>query len=70
MLEWDDLRFVLAIARHGSLTAAARTLEVTQPSMGRRLEQLESRLQVALFKRTAAGEVLNALGSSLLPLAE
>ena len=70
MLEWDDLRFVLAVARHGSLTAAARVLSVTQPTMGRRLEHLEARLGVALFERTASGVALSALGTSLLPLAE
>ena len=70
MLEWDDLRLVLAIARHGSLTAAARAMGVTQPTMGRRVEHLEDRLGAHLFERTAAGVALNALGTSLLPLAE
>lgn len=70
MLEWDDLRLLLAIARHGSLTAAARALGVTQPTMGRRAEHLEGRLGTRLFERTAAGVALNALGASLLPLAE
>jgi DNA-binding transcriptional LysR family regulator len=70
MLEWDDLRLLLAIARHGSLTAAARVLGVTQPTMGRRVENLEDRLGARLFERTAAGVALSALGTSLLPLAE
>ena len=70
MLEWDDLRFVLAIARHGSLTAAARSVGVTQPTMGRRLEKLEARLGVRLFERTVSGLALNVLGTSLIPLAE
>lgn len=70
MLEWDDLRFVLAVARHGSLTAAARALGVTQPTMGRRLENLEARLGTPLFDRSPAGVSLNALGTSLLELAE
>ena len=70
MFEWDDLRFVLAIARQGSLTAAARVLGVTQPTMGRRLEHLEARLGATLFERAAGGVALNALGTSLLPLAE
>ena len=70
MLEWDDLRLVLAIARNGSLTAAARAMGVTQPTMGRRAEHLEDRLGAQLFERTAAGVALNALGTSLLPLAE
>ncbi len=70
MLEWDDLRLLLAIARHGSLTAAARVLGVTQPTMGRRMEGLQARLGTQLFERTGTGITLNALGESLLPLAE
>ncbi|MBV9248549.1 MAG: LysR family transcriptional regulator, partial [Acetobacteraceae bacterium] len=58
MLEWDDLRVFLAIARHGSLTAAARALRVTQPTMGRRLEILEERLGTRLFERRPTGPVL------------
>ena len=38
MLDWDDLRSFLAIARHGNLSAAARALKVTQTTMGRRLD--------------------------------
>ncbi len=70
MLEWDDLRLLLAVARHGSLTAAARVLGVTQPTMSRRLEHLEARLGAALFERHPTGVALSALGTSLLDLAE
>lgn len=70
MLEWDDLRLLLAVARHGSLTAAARALGVTQPTMSRRLEHLEARLGAPLFERHAAGVALSPLGTSLLEPAE
>ena len=40
-MEWSDLRLFLAIAREGTLVAAARTLALTQPTMGRRLRELE-----------------------------
>ena len=36
-LNWDDLRIFLAVAREGNLSAAARRLKVTQPTVGRRL---------------------------------
>ncbi len=70
MLEWDDLRMFLAIARHGSLTAAARALHVTQPTMGRRLEVLEERLGVRLFERLPSGAALTDFGSAILENAE
>ena len=44
MLDWDDLRFFLALARHGSLSAAAKDLHVAQSTVGRRLASLEASL--------------------------
>ena len=41
VMEWSDLRIFLAIARRGTLGAAARDLHVTQPTMARRLRALE-----------------------------
>ena len=70
MFDWDDLRFILAVSRHGSLTAAARVLGVTQPTMSRRLEQLEARIGTPLFERSVSGVMLNPLGTSLLGMAE
>jgi DNA-binding transcriptional LysR family regulator len=70
MLEWDDFRVFLAIARHGSLTAAARVLRVTQPTMGRRLEIMEERLGARLFERQPTGPVLTDLGAAILDNAE
>jgi DNA-binding transcriptional LysR family regulator len=54
-MDWDDYRYFLAIARSGSLTAAARVLGVSQPTVSRRLETLEARLKVRLFDRTGRG---------------
>ena len=43
-LNWDDMRVFLAVARDGSLSAAARHHKVTQPTVGRRIGQLETDL--------------------------
>ena len=54
-MDWDDYRYFLAITRSGSLTAAGRVLGVSQPTVSRRLETLEARLEVRLFDRTERG---------------
>ena len=54
-MEWSDLRVFLAIAREGTLGAAARKLAQTQPTMGRRLRALEAALGQSLFQRTPQG---------------
>lgn len=64
-MDWDDLRFFLAIARHGSLTAAARELAVAQSTVGRRLATLETSLGVRLLHRTPDGYVLTLAGQSV-----
>src|SRR3546814_2865310 len=58
MMEWSDLRIFLAIARTGTLGAAARQLGQTQPTMGRRLRALEAAVGQTLFQRTRDGFVL------------
>lgn len=70
MLYWDDLRYFLAIARYHSLSAAARKLRVTQSTMGRRLDSLETRLGVKLLKRTPNGYVLTPAGTRALERTE
>ena len=62
MLDWDDLRFFLAIARRGSLTAAAKDLRVAQSTVGRRLATLESSLSARLLLRTPDGYRLTLAG--------
>jgi DNA-binding transcriptional LysR family regulator len=68
-MNWDDLRVFLAVSRAGSLSAAARDLRITQPTVGRRLKTLEAGLGAALFDRLPDGMVLTAAGEELLPLA-
>lgn len=69
-MEWSDLRLFLAIARAGSLGAAARQVGLTQPTMGRRLKALEADVGQALFLRSSAGFVLTEEGSAVLAHAE
>ncbi|WP_296611440.1 LysR family transcriptional regulator [Sphingomonas sp.] len=68
--DWGDIRIFLAIARAGSLGAAARACGLTQPTMGRRLKALEAATGHVLFQRTAHGFVLTDEGSAMLPPAE
>lgn len=69
-MEWSDVRLFLAIAREGTLGAAARRLGLTQPTMGRRLKALEETLGRSLFQRTRDGFVLTDEGAILLAHAE
>ena len=69
-MEWSDIRVFLAIAREGTLGAAARKLGQTQPTMGRRLRTLEAALGNKLFQRTNSGFALTDEGAALLPLAD
>src|ERR1700733_12493749 len=69
-MEWSDLRVFLAIAREGTLGAAARKLGQTQPTMGRRLRALEHAVGHTLFQRTADGFVLTDEGNAVLGHAE
>ena len=69
-MEWSDLRVFLAVARAGTLGAAARKLGQTQPTMGRRLRALEAAVGHTLFQRTGEGFVLTDEGASVLGHAE
>jgi DNA-binding transcriptional LysR family regulator len=69
-MDWDDLRTFLAIARHGTLSGAARALGVTQPTMGRRLAAMEARSGARLLQRLPSGFALTPLGESVLGNAE
>ena len=70
MLDWDDLRFFLALARHGSLSSAAKALHVAQSTVGRRLTSLEASLGVRLLNRTPDGYVPTLAGQELRVKAE
>jgi DNA-binding transcriptional LysR family regulator len=69
-VDWSDLRIFLAIARAGTLGAAARRLGLSQPTMGRRLRALEAAVGQTLFQRTGDGFVLTEEGSVVLGHAE
>ncbi len=68
--DWDDIRIFLAIARGGSLTTAASLLQISQPTVGRRLRKLEEAFQARLFDRLPDGFALTPEGTTLLPKAE
>jgi DNA-binding transcriptional LysR family regulator len=70
VMEWSDLRIFLAIARAGTLGAAARQLGQSQPTMGRRLRALEQAVGQTLFQRTGEGFVLTDEGAAVLSHAE
>jgi DNA-binding transcriptional LysR family regulator len=70
MLDWDDLRFFLALTRHGSLSAAAKDLRVAQSTVGRRLASLETSLGVRLLNRTPDGYVPTLAGDGVREHAE
>lgn len=66
MLDWNDLRYLLAVARDGSTLAAGRALRVSQTTVARRLAALEEALGLALFERLPSGYRLTAAGEGLL----
>lgn len=67
---WDDLRFVLAIARFGNLAAAANALGVNHSTMFRRLNALEKDIGSKLFERLAVGYRPTEAGQRLIEAAE
>jgi DNA-binding transcriptional LysR family regulator len=64
--DWDDLRVFLTLAREGSLTAAARKLEVSHPTIARRVKSLEEVIGARLFDRLPDRFVITAAGEELL----
>ncbi|MEO8523300.1 MAG: LysR family transcriptional regulator [Caldimonas sp.] len=68
--DWDDLKHLLAVARHGSTLAAGRALGVDQSTVQRRLVELERRIGQALAVRQPGGYRLTEFGQALLPYAE
>lgn len=68
-IAWDDFRLFLAVANEGSFSGAARRLRLGQPTISRRISQLEERLGEALFVRRVEGAMLTAAGERLLPAA-
>jgi DNA-binding transcriptional LysR family regulator len=65
VLDWDDLKVFLAIARQRTLSGAARQLAVDQTTVGRRLQALETSVGARLFDRTSAGFALTGAGETI-----
>jgi DNA-binding transcriptional LysR family regulator len=70
MFNWNNLKYLLAVARHGSTIAAARALEVNQATVQRRLLEPETRLGLRLFVRLPSGYRLTPVGAALLSAPE
>jgi DNA-binding transcriptional LysR family regulator len=65
-LDWEDVRYFIALARHGTLSATARALRVNHATVARRITSLEILLARALFERRADGYALTAEGKAVL----
>lgn len=64
-LNWDDVRIFLTLARAGSLSTAARSLQVEHTTVARRIDQLEQALGMRLFDRLPRGWLLTSEGEQL-----
>lgn len=67
---WDFYRTFLAVLRHGSLSAAARELGLTQPTVGRHVDALELAVGTELFTRSPSGLMPTDAATALAPFAE
>jgi molybdate transport repressor ModE-like protein len=67
--DWEDVRVFVALARHGSLSAAARALAVTHATVARRIASLEATLGCRLVERRTDGYVLTGDGQRALTAA-
>ena len=64
--DWNDIRAFLAVVEHGSLSAAARALAQTQPTLSRQITALEADLGLTLFERGTRVVQLTETGAELL----
>ena len=69
-MDWTEMPYFLAVARHGSLRLAADSLNVSHGTVDRHINSLEAALSTRLFQRTPHGMVLTASGEALLSPAE
>ncbi len=66
--DWNRIRAFLATAEEGSLSAAARTLGLTQPTLGRQVAALEEELGILLFERIGRSLVLTRAEVTTFPV--
>jgi DNA-binding transcriptional LysR family regulator len=69
MIDWDDVRYFLAVARGGSVRAAAERLGVNHATVLRRIAQLENRLGANMFEKLPSGYRLTDAGQEILEFA-
>ncbi|MEM7157474.1 MAG: LysR family transcriptional regulator [Myxococcota bacterium] len=69
-MNWEDLRYILAVAREGTVLAAAKSLGVSPTTMARRLRSLQDDQGTALFEKFKHGTVLNEAGERVVAVAE
>jgi molybdenum-dependent DNA-binding transcriptional regulator ModE len=65
-MDWNDVRYFLALARTGSVRAAGTLLGVSHSTVARRVEALEARLGVKLFDRNRDGYLLTSAGNEMM----
>ena len=70
MIDWNDLKYLLAVSEGGSTLAAGRALRVSQTTVARRIAALEQAVGYPLFEKRQAGYALTASGDALLARAE
>ncbi|WP_028862774.1 LysR family transcriptional regulator [Psychromonas aquimarina] len=70
VFEWDDLRVFLAVLRGRSIRSASRLMGVSHSTVSRRLQAMESQLDLKLFVRLPEGFVLTEMGEALVERAE
>ena len=69
MIDWDDIRYFLAVARGGSVRAAAERLGVNHSTVLRRIAQLEEHLGAHMFEKLPSGYRLTSAGEEVLEFA-
>lgn len=70
MVDWDDIRYFLAVAREGSVRAAAEMLGVNHTTVLRRVAQLEENLGAQMFEKLPSGYRLTDAGEEILEFAD
>lgn len=65
-MDWDDIRYFLAVSRTGSIRGAASVLDVNHATVSRRITQLEKRLGVRLFDKLPTGYVITPAGEEIV----
>ncbi|WP_426124361.1 LysR family transcriptional regulator [Pararhizobium sp. PWRC1-1] len=70
MIDWDDIRYFLAVAREGSVRAAAERLGVNHTTVLRRIAQLEAGLGAQMFEKLPSGYRLTDAGEEILEFAD